>query len=549
MSLEGNLFDRKRIDALNDTKELAKDCVAFANAEGGILHIGIADDEILPPSNQKISETQIIKLSKQIDGNAINVSVLPTKITAKNGGEFIELKVFRSQSIAATSDGRYFLRVADASRPLMPDEISRLLTEKTAHNWEEQTSRNVSKDFADETKQMHFLSEIRTSERVKTFIKDKADDEILEHYRFVKDGLLTNLGILWIGKSADRAMLQHAPVIQFIKKDELENKVNKIVWDDFLLNPKELIDAIWNEIPDWREFYELPDGIFRQQIPHYDERIIRELLANALVHRPYTQRGDIFINLFSDRLEIHNPGLLPLGVTPENILHKSVKRNEHLAKVFHDLKLMEREGSGFDLIYDVLLSSGKPLPRVQEGDDRVVVTIYKRIINKSIIDFVRKADETFQLKQKERITLGLVAQNESLTAQEMIKILELNDASELKNWLGKLVENGLIKTKGRTKGTEYFVEPELLRKLDFKGKTSLKGIESHRLQELIQRDLEIYEEANLPEIQKRIGEEIPLRKIQHELKKMSETDQVQTIGKKRWTRYFLVKHKNNNKDN
>lgn len=541
MSLEGKLFDRKRIDALDNAKELAKACVAFANAEGGTLHIGIADKEILPPSDQKVTEKQILKLSKEINGTTVNISVMPTKITADNGGEFIELKILRSQSIAATSDGRYYLRVADSSKPLMPDDIARLLTEKTAHSWEEQISRNISAKVVDEEKKLQFLNDVRASERVKDFIKEKSDDEILEHYYFVKQNLLTNLGILWIGRREDRTTLQFSPVIQFIKKDELENKVNKIVWDDFLLNPKELIDAIWNEIPDWREFYELPDGIFRQQIPHYDERIIRELLANALVHRPYTQRGDIFINLFPDRLEIHNPGLLPLGVTPENILHKSVKRNEHLAKVFHDLKLMEREGSGFDLIYDVLLSSGKALPKVQEGDDRVVVTIYKRIINKSIIDFVRKADETFQLKQKERITLGLVAQNESLTAQEMIKLLELNDASELKYWLGKLVESGLIKTKGRTKGTEYFVESGLLRKLDFKGKTSLKGIESHRLKALILRDLDIYKVAGISEIHQRIGKEIPRRKIEYELKRMVENDEIVTEGEKKHRKYLWTK--------
>jgi len=43
-----------------------------------------------------------------------------------------------------------------------------------------------------------------------------------------------------------------------------------------------------------------------------------------------------------------NPGPLPLGVTPQNVLHTTVRRNEHLARLFHDLKLMEREGSGFD---------------------------------------------------------------------------------------------------------------------------------------------------------------------------------------------------------
>jgi ATP-dependent DNA helicase RecG len=150
MSLEGQLFDRKKIDALNNAKELAKDCVAFANAEGGILHIGVEDKDVLPPSKQKITEEQIVKLSKEIDGTTINVSVFPTKITAENGGEFIELRILRSQSIAATADGRYYLRIADSSKPLMPDDIARLLTEKTAHSWEEQTSQQVSIENADE---------------------------------------------------------------------------------------------------------------------------------------------------------------------------------------------------------------------------------------------------------------------------------------------------------------------------------------------------------------------------------------------------------------
>lgn len=545
MSLEGQLLDKKSLRVLenNDFGELVKDCVAFANAQGGSLLIGIEDGEELPPENQKIKAERLEKLPQRISQLTLNVTTIPQKITASNGGKYIELKITRNaQSIAGTSDGRYFLRVSDESRPLLPDELSRLMNDKTAFAWEEQTSRQVSKDDSDEEKKNQFLKEIRQSERVSNFVKEMSDEEILHYYHFIKDNLLTNLGILWIGKREDRAFLQFSPVVQFIKYDELDRKVNKLVWDDFFRNPKELIEAILKDIPDWREFYELPDGIFRKQIPHYDERIIRELLANALVHRPYTQRGDIFINLFQDRLEIHNPGLLPLGVTPQNILHTTVKRNENLAKVFYDLKLMEREGSGYDMIYDRLLSNAKPLPIVQERNDGVKVVIQKRIINPDIINFVITADEKFQFKQKERITLGLVAQNESLTAQEMIKLLELNNASELKHWLGKLVEKGLIKTKGRTKGTEYFVESSLLRKLDFKGKTSLKGIESHRLRELIRRDLEIYQIAGISEIHERIGTEIPRRKVEYELKRLVEIGEIGTEGEKKHRKYLWTKN-------
>ena len=346
---------------------------------------------------------------------------------------------------------------------------------------------------------------------------------------------------MWIGQREDRATLLHAPVIQFLKYDESGAKVSKLVLDDFSLNPLEMIDAVWNQVPDWRETYELPDGLFRKNVPHFDEVVVRELLANALVHRPYTTRGDLFLNLHPDRLEVHNPGLLPLGVTPSNILHTTVKRNELLAKVFYDLRLMEREGSGYDRMYDVLLSSGRPVPKVEERDDRVVVTVQRRIVKREVVDFITKANQTFALTQKERITLGLIAQHERLTLIHLTKLLEFKDAAETRRWLGRLVELQIVKSTGRTKGTWYFVEPELLRKLDFQGKTTLKGISSHRLRELLLRDLEVYRRASVGEIHGRIGPEIPRRALQYELKRLVGAGEIGRTGAKRWTRYLWTK--------
>lgn len=66
-------------------------------------------------------------------------------------------------------------------------------------------------------------------------------------------------------------------------------------------------------------------------------------------------------------------------MTPQNVLHTTVRRNEHLARLFHDLKLMEREGSGFDKIFEVLLSQGRPAPELIELHDRVEVTVRRRV--------------------------------------------------------------------------------------------------------------------------------------------------------------------------
>ena len=72
-----------------------------------------------------------------------------------------------------------------------------------------------------------------------------------------------------------------------------------------------------------------------------------------------------------------NAGRPPLGVTPQNILHASRRRNDGLARIFHDLKLMEREGSGFDPMYDRLLTSGRAAPVVTEGVDSVHVVVQR----------------------------------------------------------------------------------------------------------------------------------------------------------------------------
>jgi ATP-dependent DNA helicase RecG len=329
--------------------------------------------------------------------------------------------------------------------------------------------------------------------------------------------------------------------VQVIRYNEKDEKVWKVTLDDYSYNPKELLSKIVYDIPDWQESIEISDGIFRKNIPFIPTEVVRELVANALVHRTYTTRGDIFVNLFPDRLEIHNPGRLPYGVTPQNILSQSVRRNEHLSKVFYDLNLMEREGSGYDLVYELLLGSGKPLPLVEEGDDRVTVTVRKQIISKEVVKLMDKANQEYQLKQKEIIALGLIAQHSSLTSIQLSKILNQKDETGLRNWLGRLLELELVQSKGKTKGTEYFVNPDYLRKLNFKGKTDLKKIEPHRLQELIYQDLSVYPESQIGDIHTRIGKEIAQRKLKAELDKMVENGRLKKSGEKRWTKYSINK--------
>ena len=229
-----------------DFGELAKDCVAFANTFGGKIAIGIEDNSDLPPIGQHIPEDLPEKIMKRISELTMNVAVTPEISTAENQGQYIILHIYPSQSSLACTT-KYLIRDHDSSRALRPEELNRLFTDKPAYCWETKVSLHIKWQNADQTKLTNFISNIRNSDRVSDFVKDKNEVEMLAYYQMIDDEeWLTNLGVLWIGKTEQRARLLYSPIVQYIKYDEDENKVQKKMWDDYSLNPQELIEnSVW----------------------------------------------------------------------------------------------------------------------------------------------------------------------------------------------------------------------------------------------------------------------------------------------------------------
>lgn len=544
---ENSIYDKKSLRAISGKTanfgELAKDCVAFSNAEGGIIDIGIEDKENLPPKGQKVSDELPTLIVNKIGESAHGLILSAEKCVAENGGEYIRLHITRNPNVvAATTSGKFYLRVGNKSMPVGPEDIGRLAEDKGSLSWED-TETKFSWEDADPEKLNSLVKLLRTSDRVSNFVKQKDIKELLDFYYLTEpeSDRMTNLGVLFIGKQTQRRRLQNTPVIQCIKYDQYGEKRNKWVWDDYTKNPYEMINDIWQTIPEWSESTEISEGMFRRNIPSYPEEVIRELLSNALAHRPYTVRGDVFINIHPDYIDVVNPGRLPLGVTPENILHTTKKRNEHFAALFYALHMMEREGSGYDMMYETLLANGKAVPEVTEGEDFVSVRIHRRIISEEVIKVMQYADKQYNMKQKQLICLGLIALHESLTASRLISLLNLRDANALRAWLHPLIDKELvIGTEERSKAKEYRVNPQLLKDSQYRGKTSLKRIEDYRIKELILEDLKIYKSVTMGDLEKRIGEEIPSRKIWKQLHVLINEGKVCKTGANRWSRYVLI---------
>ena len=191
-------------------------------------------------------------------------------------------------------------------------------------------------------------------------------------------------------------------------------------------------------------------------------------------------------------------------------------------------------------MYDRLLSQGRPAPLPEEGPDSVKVTIERRIVRPEVMRLIEAADARFQLTQRERITLGALAQTEGMTARELAAVLETATAEALGGWLGRLAEMGLVLSTGRTKGTRYFVDPALLKGTGVKLQTSLKRIEPHRLAELVREDLRRYPRSKIGEISARIGAEVQRSQLRRALAQLVRSGVAVMEGQRNGARYRLT---------
>ena len=549
MTEEGISIDYKSLKKVVDTagklkseglRDLAVTSVAFANVHGGKIVIGIEDKEKQPPLNQTISVKTANDTVTRLKSLCFNVGFqLGDMESHANGSQFFTITVYPTlKSVATTADGKIYIRIGDQSQPARSEDIVRLASEKDAFQWELQP-RNVALNEIPEINRQWFADEIRKSDRVKQNIKEFSDIEIIEHYNLIDKGKLPNLGVLWLGTASQRSRLVYPLTVQYIVYDDLEKKVRKEDWQDYSKNPKELLLEIEKEAIELTYYDEFPLGLFRNKIRHYDARLIRELLINAIAHKSYTISGDIFIKVYQDRLEITNPGGLPLGITKDNILHTTYRRNPHLIRILHDLKLMEGEGTGYNLIYEITSRDAKAFPIPISDYNATSVTQYSKILDEEavlLLDFIAK---NYQLSQKEFIALGVITRHKKILATQLTKELQLTDEDRLRSYISKLSSQSIIINRGEKKGREYLVNPKLIASSKINIKPTLKTIEQPRLKALIEEVLKITPNITTNDIHNKLGD-VLLEDIRKSVYKLVKEGVLKHSSDKTFRKYWLA---------
>lgn len=519
-------------------KDLSVTCVALANAQGGRIFIGYDDKKKAPLPEQHVTPDEVNEAVTKLRSLCFNVGLVASEIcTDDTGSQYFIVSVSPSMhSVATTSDGRIYIRVADKCEPVRSEDLQRLGEEKGAYQWELVRTKYLLDGVAlDALRQL--ANDIRKSSRVRQHVKQMDDAELAENYHLVDEGYLTNLGVLWLGTAKQRSSICYPATVQYIVYDVLERKVRKEEWHDNRLNPKELLLDIEQKAVELTYSYEFPNGLFRKQIRHYHPKLVRELLVNALAHKSYTISSDIMIKVFSDRLEISNPGGLPLGITKDNILHAKHRRNPNMIELLSALEMMEGEGSGYDLIYELNAMEAKNPPMIESSYNEVTVIQNAGIIDTELLPLLDFVLQNYQLTQKAFTAFGIIAREKKVFSTRLSAILQLQEEDRLRSYTDKLLKDNIIGRNGAKKGTQFFVNPQLIKNAKVNLKTTLKTVEPYVLRTLIMEDLRAHPKSKISEIAGRLPE-IDLQELRKMVYSMVDVELI-TEGARTDRRYAL----------
>src|SRR5690606_7585847 len=118
-----------------------------------------------------------------------------------------------------------------------------------------------------------------------------------------------------------------------------------------------------------------------------------------------------------------------------------------------------------------------------------------------LTDYISKH---FQLTQRERILVGIVARHQKILSTELSKILQLPEEERLRNWYSKLLDKNILLTQGKGKGNAFLINPKLLADSKLNLSPSLKTVEPYVLEQLVLTDIKNYPNSSISEIDSRI---------------------------------------------
>ncbi|WP_170918080.1 MULTISPECIES: ATP-binding protein [unclassified Pseudonocardia] len=434
---------------------LAEAAVCFANAAGGTIVVGVADD--VPGPEALVGST----IEPETIRHGVYERTVPSLDVVVSRFEFADVHLLRIDvpegiEVVSSSSGRYSWRRGTDCLPMTADDVGRLREERRGKDWSARSSR------IDATEGVDHAALTRVRELLDTVTTDgaralrQADDrELLTGLGLATSrGKLSNAGDSLVGRRSATG----EPTIVYQHRRAAAGEADTIL---HLQGP--LIVAMQRRL----EAIELRlratplnlTGGQQLQVQDFPMPALREAVMNAVAHGDHRSGRPIQVEHSPDFLTITSPGPLVAGVTPENILrHPHRARFRALFGALRHLGLVEQVGLGVDRMYREMLRVGRNPPRIVEDRDQVSVTFASDEPNMRVARFVNQLGPERRDDLDVLQVLAILRQRRSVAAPAVAQVIQrpLTDTQTLLRRLG----DGDPVARGHT-GNRAAAKPEL----------------------------------------------------------------------------------------
>ncbi len=356
-----------------DNKKLFKYCVALANEGGGHMLFGIADK--LPRSVVGTAAVNNpIEMASKIF-NAVGFRVDIEEVEHSDGRVVVFSVPSRSKGTAYHYEGAYLMRSGEELVPMSEDQLRKIFAEGQP-SWLE--------NFA--------ITELSAQEVIQLLDTQTFFDLLELPYptdqqgviaRLVSERLIVDTGtgfsilnmgaILLAKKLSEFPELKRkaARVVVYAGESKMETKSDITGEKGYAVGFQGLVHYVMSQLPQ----NEVIEGAIRKEVKLVPEVVIRELLANALIHQDLEMPGAApVVEIYANRVEISNPGepIVPV----ERFIDGYQSRNERLADLMRRFGICEEKSSGIDRVVEAAELLQLPAPDFLVSYKRTVVVIY-----------------------------------------------------------------------------------------------------------------------------------------------------------------------------
>ncbi len=350
-------------------KEVIASIVAFANAKGGKVFVGVDDNgDLIGVSLNKETLQDWINQIKQ----NTSPSVIPDIEYFEIDGKTIVVITVKEYPIKPVSfKNRYLMRRANSNHVMNMEEIANEYLKTKNSSWDYYVDTRQS--FADISleKIEKFIHRIETNSGRKF---DDTPMQILQKYGLVKDDQITFGAYLLFVK--DFCLISGVQAGRFKTPTDIIDSIS--LNTDILTEVDELLIFVRKHL---MVEYIITGNPQREERYDYPLDAIREIVLNMIVHRDYRDSSDSVIKIFDDRIEFFNPGDLYDDLTVDHLLsndYESKTRNKLIALMFKECGLIEKYGSGISRIKKFCKEHNIIAPKFKEMQKGFQVTLYKQ---------------------------------------------------------------------------------------------------------------------------------------------------------------------------